>query len=256
VMSPKQIDALILVSPIVLDLDGNGVHTSSASQGVTFDLNATGNAHKVGWVSATDGLLVRDINHDGKINDGSELFGVGTKLADGTRAGNGFAAMAAMDTNHDGKLSIADKDFKELQVWVDANHDGKTDAGELHKLSEFGIVSLDLHGLVGKEVDQGNLLGLTSSYTTADGAQHAMADVWFAKDVAPATSAHEQPPVQLHELLAPPATEVLPPAASTPASTPAAPTVTHGSVSHDSASLVSIDKSLLPIDENKAPPLI
>ena len=32
------------------------------------------------------GLVYDDLNHDGQFNDGTELFGVGTKLADGTRA--------------------------------------------------------------------------------------------------------------------------------------------------------------------------
>ncbi|MEK2481579.1 hypothetical protein AAAB32_10030, partial [Lactobacillus acidophilus] len=76
-------------TPIVLDLDGNGVTTVSSSAGVMFDLNATGNASRVGWASAQDGLLVMDVNGDGIINNGSELFGGATRLGNGERAGNG-----------------------------------------------------------------------------------------------------------------------------------------------------------------------
>ncbi len=47
-------------------------------------------------------------------------------------------------------------------------------------------------------MDNGNLLGLVSSYTTADGAQRAMADVWFAR--SPDSPAAAPP---LDELLAP-----------------------------------------------------
>jgi len=103
-------------------------------------------------------------------------------------------------------------------VWVDANHDGVSEAGEVKSLSQLGIVSLDLHGLAGHATDHGNLLGLTSSYTTADGATHAMADVWFAKDGTASTSAsaaaassHESTSTpSLGDLLAAPATELLP----------------------------------------------
>lgn len=80
-----------------------------------------------------------DRNHDGQINNGTELFGTATQLANGQRAGNGYAALAEMDTNHDGKISAADAGWKDLQVWVDANHDGKVEAGELKTLHQLGI---------------------------------------------------------------------------------------------------------------------
>jgi len=149
---------------------------------------------------------------------------VATKNADGTRAGNGYAAMALEDTNHDGKLTAADAHFKDLRVWVDANHDGKTDAGELKTLADLGIVSLDLHAQTSTATDNGNLIGLVSSYTTSDGAQHAMADVWFAKEATPATP-------KLSELLAGPAADVLP-ATLTAASTP-----THVALPHEHVAL-------------------
>ncbi|MCW7541847.1 hypothetical protein OOT46_29035, partial [Aquabacterium sp. A7-Y] len=182
VMSGSQLDALIATSPIVLDLDGDGVKTVAVGNGVMFDLNATGNVTSVGWASASDGLLVMDRNGDGTINDGRELFGSVTQTASGQRAGDGYSAMRAEDSNGDGKLTSADANFSKLQVWVDADSDGKTDAGELKSLQELGIVELDLNAAGGSEVDNGNLLALVSSYTTADGSQHQMADVWFQRD--------------------------------------------------------------------------
>jgi hypothetical protein len=181
VMTSAQIDALPLVTPIVLDLDGNGLHTLAASHGVHFDLAASGVAHQVGWVSSGDGLLVRDLNGDGLINDGRELFGMATQLASGDRAGDGYAALRALDSNHDGKLSAADAHFSELKVWVDANSNGVADAGELKSLADLGIVSMDLTAQTGSHGDNGNVVAQSSSYTTADGQTHQMADVWFAK---------------------------------------------------------------------------
>jgi len=158
----------------------------------------------VGWTAGADGLLAIDLNHDGRIDDGTELFGTGTQLASGKRASNGYEAMAQYDSNGDGQLTAADAHFADLRVWVDANHDGKTDAGELKTLADLGIASLDLHGLAGTATDHGNLLGLTSGYTTTDGATHAMADVWFAKDTGAAAAP------ALGDLLAAPAADVLP----------------------------------------------
>jgi hypothetical protein len=203
-MSGGQVDSLFAATPIVLDLDGHGIQTRSAAEGVQFDLNGTGTTQQWGWVGGGDGLLVRDLNGNGLIDGGQELFGSGTVLANGQRAGNGYLAMLALDDNHDGRLSAADAAFKQLQVWVDGNHNGVTDAGELKNLADLHIVSLDLNAQKGDASDHGNLLGLTSSFTTSDGTQHDMADVWFAKQQAepaalPAAS----------ELLSAPATDLL-----------------------------------------------
>jgi hypothetical protein len=256
VMSSSQVDAMIAASPIVLDLNGDGVSTTNAhTAGVNFDLTATGKASTVGWASSTDGLLSIDLNHDGQINNGTELFGVGTQLANGTRAANGYQAMAQYDSNGDGKLTAADAHFADLRVWVDANHDGKTETGELKTLGDLHITSLDLHGLAGTTTNNGNLLGLTSSYTTADGTSHDMADVWFAKAPAAtaagtAAAATTAATPALHELLAAPATDLLPGHTTDAATTPTtgtAATTAHTAQAAEAGGL--IDHRLLGDDE-------
>ena len=167
------------VTPLMLDLNGDGVHTVSISAGVQFDLTASGQAHHVGWVSATDGFLALDRNHDGIINDGSELFGQATKLADGTLAKDGFQALASLDTNGDGVVNALDAGFKDLSVWVDANQDGVTQSGELHDMASLGIVQLDLSAHDTSKFDNGNWIGLDSTYTTSDGHTHGLSDVWL-----------------------------------------------------------------------------
>ncbi|MCV2357227.1 hypothetical protein LNV09_24040 [Paucibacter sp. B2R-40] len=208
VMSGTQLDALFLTTPIMLDLNGNGIQTLSAAEGVNFDLNATGIAHKYGWASGGDGMLAMDRNGDGVINSGAELFGSGTQLGLGKHAANGYLAMAAEDSNHDGKLDAHDANFNKLRVWVDANHDGKTDAGELKTLADLGITELDLQAKSSTAVDHGNLIGLVSGYKTSDGATHQMADVWFAKDVKPGEKSGEPTPA-LNDLLAAPSEHLL-----------------------------------------------
>ena len=120
-----------------------------------------------GWVAGGDGLLVMDRNHDGAINDGLELFGEGTTLANGTKATNGYAALAEMDSNGDGHITSADaRSFTELMVWVDGNSDGVSDASELRSLTSLGITDLNLHAQGDGTISNGNIVGLASSYTT------------------------------------------------------------------------------------------
>ena len=114
--------------------------------------------------------------------------------------------MALEDSNHDGVLNASDAHWAQLQVWVDANHDGVTNTGELRSLDSLGIASLDLGAQKGSTVDNGNLLGLSSSYTTTDGQTHDMADVWFAKQHQPEA---ESSAPSLGELLVAPS-QVLP----------------------------------------------
>jgi len=162
-LSAAQLDAFIIATPIMLDLNGDGIRTRAAADGVNFDLLGTGTTARRGWAKGVDALRVRDRNHDGLINDGTELCGAAALRPDGSRAGHGFAAMALEDSSHD----------------------GKTDAGELHSLAEFGIVELDLTARVGTQMDHGNLIGLLSTFTRADGSQQVLADGWFAKDAVP-----------------------------------------------------------------------
>lgn len=223
VMDGDQLNALGNVSPIVLDLDGDGVSTAAAADGVYFDLLATGNTDKVGWVGGRDALLALDHNKDGVINDGSELFGVGTRLASGQRAGHGYEALAELDTHRDGRIDARDERFADLRLWIDKNRDAKTDDGELLGLVDLGIVELNLDYVLSDRMDQGNLVGMISDYTTADGQTHEMADVWFAKH-RPA-----EPAPQLSELLTD-AAEPLPgaPAAAVAAPPPAVPVAAGG----------------------------
>jgi len=185
-------------TPIVLDLDGNGIQTLSVNAGVNFDLLANGQPVQTGWVGAGDGLLVMDHNQDGSINDGSELFGSSTVLADGSKAVDGYQALAQLDTNQDGVISSADAQFARLGVWIDGNADGQTGGGEVKSLAELNIAQLSLNAQVTTDMNNGNLVGLTSSYQTTDGVTHTAADVWFA--VQPAQPSQATTPSSTNRL--------------------------------------------------------
>ncbi|MBK9443391.1 MAG: EF-hand domain-containing protein [Comamonadaceae bacterium] len=166
----------------MLDLNDDGVKTQSIFSGVKFDIYANGQDVNTGWVSNGDGLLVLDRNQDGVINDGSELFGSSTSLATGSKATDGYAALREFDINQDGLISQDDAIYNELRVWVDSNSDGVSTAGEVNTLASLQITKIDLQTNLSSDYDNGNLVGLTSSYQTADGVNHAAADVWFATE--------------------------------------------------------------------------
>jgi len=166
-------------TPLVLDLNGDGVRTTDVDHGVLFDVGNTGMLGRTAWADAADGLLVRDVNGNGVIDHGGELFGQGTLVAGGDQAADGFAALAQFDTNQDGTIDAQDAIFQELRVWRDGNSDGISQADELHSLTDLGITSLNLAATPGSTVENGNSHGLVSSYTTADGQDHDLVDVWF-----------------------------------------------------------------------------
>jgi hypothetical protein len=181
-ITTTQISHFILSTPIILDLDGNGVNTVGRDAGVNFDLFADGQSVNAGWVSSGDGLLVMDRNGDGAINDGSELFGSSTTLASGQKAADGYVALRELDSNADGVISSDDALFAELRVWVDSNTDGVSTEGELKTLTSLGITRINTQATADISLDNGNVIGLTSSYETSDGVTHEAADVWFATD--------------------------------------------------------------------------
>ena len=205
-ITTDQVTHLTLGTPIVLDLNGNGISTQNIAGGVQFDIFGVNQNVSTGWVTGGDGLLVMDRNHDGSINGGTELFGEGTNLANGQKAANGYAALAELDANADGVINASDGNFADLMVWVDGDSDGVSQETELHSLGSLGITQLGLNAQTSTATDNGNLIGLVSNYTTADGATHDMADVWFQTSTAAAPAVDVATvPAQAVSLQLPPA---------------------------------------------------
>ncbi|MEI8611699.1 type I secretion C-terminal target domain-containing protein [Enterovibrio sp. Hal110] len=169
------------ITPIVLDLDGDGIETSDVTEApVSFDYDGDGEKINTGWASGGDGLLVHDINKDGQINDGSELFGSNTLLQDGTTAADGYEALAQHDANADGVIDENDAVYADLNVWVDKDQDGEADEGELLSMEDAGVASINLDAQTTDDEQNNNIIGKTSTYTTTDGEERTAADVWFA----------------------------------------------------------------------------
>ena len=171
--------------PLALDLNGNGIETLAADghKGAMFDHERNGIRTATGWVHSNDGLLVHDRDGDGKISDGSEIFGDNTPLKNGKTAAHGFAALAELDDNGDGKVDAADKTFSKLGVWRDLNHNGISEAGEIFALKDLHIKSLNLAcKSADKDLGNGNTLAEVGSYTDEDGKEHIMGDLRLAAD--------------------------------------------------------------------------
>ena len=173
------------ITPIVIDLDGNGIHTLSraADTSAGFDLFGNGSAVKSGWISGSDGFLAIDRNGNGKVDSINELFG-------GTAKGAGFANLASFDANGDGLVNSLDAHFGQLMVWRDANSNHATDAGELISLAQAGVTSLTVAYTELPFIDaQDNLHLERSTATLAGGAEVSMTDVYFNVAATDATAA-------------------------------------------------------------------
>ena len=130
-------------SPIALNIDQNGrIDTLGLVSGIQFDHNNTGFAQLTDWVGPSDYLLALDRNSNGQIDNGNELFGNNTLLADGNKTAHGFQALAELDENKDGVVDANDAAFATLHLWQDANSNGITEEGELFTLEALNVASL------------------------------------------------------------------------------------------------------------------
>jgi hypothetical protein len=104
--------------PLVLDLDGDGIETVGINPAapVLFDHDADGIKTGTGWINPDDGLLVLDLNGNGTIDTGRELFGDNTQMLPGVQGGNpftgnaqdGYRALRQYDSNNDGQINSGD----------------------------------------------------------------------------------------------------------------------------------------------------
>ncbi|MCL1980977.1 MAG: hypothetical protein FWG62_07890 [Proteobacteria bacterium] len=116
--------------PLVINFGGTGAQLTQKT--FRFDIDADGTFEQIAFVGPGSGFLALDRNNDGVINDGSELFGA--------KSGDGFADLAAYDSDRNGWIDENDPIFSQLRVWI------KTASGEdrLLSLSDLGIGAIYL----------------------------------------------------------------------------------------------------------------
>ena len=98
----------ILTDPLVINMDTNA--TSISDQKFKFDIDSDGDEDEISFAGKGSGFLALDKNEDGKINDGSELFG--------TKSGDGFKDLAEYDKDKNGWIDENDEIFDKLKVWT------------------------------------------------------------------------------------------------------------------------------------------
>ena len=140
----------------------------------SLDHNADGIKMATGWISADDGIVVMDRDGNGTIDSGRELFGDNTLNASTPNPGdthaNGYAALAELDLNADGKIDSSDAAYTQLRIWQDLNQNGISEAGELKTLAELNIASIGVVGTASNiNLGNGNTMPLAATLTRTNG---------------------------------------------------------------------------------------
>jgi hypothetical protein len=124
-------------------------------------------------------MLAMDLNGNGLIDDGTELF---TPDFAGGSFATGGEALASLDDNGDGVIDAGDAAFAGLLVWRDGDADGVTDAGELVSLADAGITAIDLPSSPGDGALDGQDVVGTGSFTRTDGSAGTYIEVTLETD--------------------------------------------------------------------------
>ncbi|QCD51747.1 calcium-binding protein [Campylobacter sp. RM16192] len=174
--------------PLVIDLNKDGTRTLKLNGALNFDIDGDGFKEATGWISPEDAFVAYDRNGNGKIDNGTELFG--DKTVTSTRfeytsktAENGFEALKAFDSNKDNIIDEKDEEFDKLLLWQDKNSNAVSDEGELKSLKEHNIKSIDLNYKNINSTNNGNYIRQTSKVTFNDGTTTTADDVWFKVDL-------------------------------------------------------------------------
>ncbi|MCI5613895.1 MAG: hypothetical protein MR356_06100 [Agathobacter sp.] len=120
----------IKTDPLMINLDTN--IGSVSDQKFFFDLDSDGKEEQISFAGKGSGFLALDKNGDGKINDGSELFG--------TSSGDGFKDLAEYDEDGNGWIDENDSIFNRLKVWT-KDENGKDFLIDLKK-ADVGAIYL------------------------------------------------------------------------------------------------------------------
>ncbi|MBL9101722.1 MAG: calcium-binding protein [Myxococcales bacterium] len=139
------------ITPLVLAFAGEAVQFNTRVQ-AAFDLTGTMSV-VTDWPTSTTPWLALDRNHNGRVDDGGELFGSATLLSTGRPAGNGFVALRELDSNWDGRIDAADAQWPLLLVWSDVDSDRVSAIDELQSVTARELVAIDLRYVVDKRCD-------------------------------------------------------------------------------------------------------
>lgn len=121
---------VVMTDPLVINMDD--LPAGVRDMTFQFDIDCDGKLDEISMLREGSGFLALDKNGDGKINDGSELFG--------TRSGNGFADLDVYDEDGNGWIDENDEIFDQLRIWS-KDKDGK-DVLKTLKEADVGAIYL------------------------------------------------------------------------------------------------------------------
>jgi len=98
----------IKIDPLVINFGSSSA--SLTNEKYWFDIDADGTDDQISFVGEGSGFLAFDINNDGVINNGSELFG--------PRSGNGFSDLSDYDSDNNGWIDENDDIYSKLRIWT------------------------------------------------------------------------------------------------------------------------------------------
>lgn len=119
-----------LQDPLVLNIDAPGIGFTGES--IEIDIDLDGKLDALPILSAGNAYLTLDKNQNGRIDDGSELFGPET--------GSGFSELRAYDDDQNGWIDENDAIFNKLTLWS-VNQNGEK---SLLGLKEAGVGAIFL----------------------------------------------------------------------------------------------------------------
>ncbi|WP_303800419.1 Mbeg1-like protein, partial [Ruminococcus flavefaciens] len=182
--------------PLIIDLNGDGVNTTTVEDGVHFDIDNNGFAEKTAWIDTIDGFLVYNRDENPRVTNGSELFSDQVIFPDGNKSTDGFEVLSSFNTytedendiEKDGWINEHDAEFDELRVWIDKNHDGITwmpaegqeedpELKELYTLDELGITSISTkYRIISSEDDENKKI---EADVIMNGKKTTISEHWF-----------------------------------------------------------------------------
>ncbi|BCL62394.1 hypothetical protein DGMP_30870 [Desulfomarina profundi] len=198
-------------TPVVLDLDGDGVELLNVSENIKFDWNLDGKAEATGWIGHDDGFLVYDYDHDRQVNQPDEL----SLRQYSPGAATDLEGLRAFDSNGDGRFDKTDTGWNDFGVWQDKNSNGVTDMGEFSSLDELEINAINLKSNEEYEEINGNIVYGTTSFIREDGTTGEVADVGLNGTVIDSLEETDKP-AELEQMTQPQQIDENPTAATSP----------------------------------------
>jgi hypothetical protein len=162
---------LVCDTPLVVSFDGEPVVFESSDATFAFQ---PGIPVHTDWPSAATPWIAIDLDGDGAITSGAELFGDATRLPSGEQATHGFEALAALDANRDGVLNAKDPAFAKLLLWADRDGDRKSAKDELRWLSSV-VIAIPLAHELEPRCRRGNCEGERGALSWRDATGRARA---------------------------------------------------------------------------------